>query len=89
MNITHEDLTRVEGKIDVLLEMLDKQGHAMETPTLGSLKDQLDRIESLLAGTMPARVMQANDSMTACLLGGSEGLRELNKRRRAEGRKKK
>ena len=61
----------------------------MNEPTLQSLKEQLDRIERLLAGTMPQQTLQAGDSMTAFLVGGMDAVREQNKRRAVEARRKK
>jgi hypothetical protein len=61
----------------------------MSEPTLQSLKEQLDRIEKMLAaGGMTTTIQPMSDSATAFLVGGVDGLRELNKRRAAEARRK-
>ena len=61
----------------------------MNEPTLSELKAQLDRIENMLAaGGMVPAIQPMSDSTTAYLIGGVEGLRELNKRRAVEQRRK-
>lgn len=63
----------------------------MNEPTLQELKAQLDRIERMLAScaVVPVQQHQVNDSNLAVLTGGIPALRELNKRRAAEQRRKK
>jgi hypothetical protein len=62
----------------------------MNEPTLSELKAQLDRIEKMLAaGGMTTTIQPMSDSATAFLVGGVDGLRELNKRRAVEARRKK
>jgi hypothetical protein len=58
-------------------------------PTLQSIQAQLDRIERMLASGVTQPIQPMNDSSTAYLVGGIDGLRELNKRRAAEQRRKK
>lgn len=60
-----------------------------EQPTLADIKAQLDRIENMLAaGGMTPTIQPMSDSATAYLVGGIDGLRELNRRRAAEQRRK-
>jgi hypothetical protein len=62
----------------------------MNEPTLQELKAQLDRIERMLASSFTIPVNQPmDDSNLAVLTGGIPALRELNKRRAAEQRRKK
>jgi hypothetical protein len=61
----------------------------MSEPTLSDLKAQLDRIEKMLAtGGMTTAIQPMSDSATAFLVGGVDGLREHNKRRAVEARRK-
>lgn len=62
----------------------------MSEPTLQSIQEQLNRIERILAGGYQAQaIAPISESKLAVMVGGEQGLRELNKRRAAEQRRKK